>query len=103
MTFYRLSQQADLDLDRLYMFGFFTFGDQQADNYAVGLVKRLKDLAINPKQWPEVQEIRAGLHRSDYNVHSIDYRIELDDIFVVRILGHQHPHVLLEVECLAHY
>jgi len=93
---YKLSQLADLDLDRLYVFGFFTFGEQQADSYAEGLLERLEDIARNPRQWSEVQEISAGLRRSVYNVHSIYYRIKSNELIVVRILGHQDPKRIFE-------
>ncbi len=91
MAKYRLSKAADDDVDRLFVFGFTRFGLKQAENYVDGLYKRLDDVTESPGRWPVVAHIRAGLRRCAYGSHSIYYRIDPDEIVIVRILGREDP------------
>ncbi len=53
MASYRLTKAADDDLDRLFVFGFATFGLEQAEDYAAGLYERFDELCASPKRWPQ--------------------------------------------------
>ena len=88
---YKLSQAADEDLDRLFDHGIDRFGLDQAIEYWDGLNRRFSELAETPQQWQAVEYIRSGYRRSVYGSHSIYYRIEADEIVVVRILGQENP------------
>ncbi len=91
MANYRLSQAADEDLDRLFDHGIDRFGLDQAIEYLDGLIRRFSALAETPDQWQAVEHIRSGYRRSVYGSHSIYYRMDADDIVVVRILGQENP------------
>ncbi len=91
MAIYRLSQAADEDLDRLFDHGIDRFGLDQAIEYLDGLSRRFSELAETPNQWQAVEHIRPRYRRSVYGSHSIYYRIDADDIVVVRILGQENP------------
>jgi len=91
MAKYRLTIAADADIDRIFIFGFETFGLEQADRYVSGLYEHLDDLADNPKHGPAVEHIRAGCRRSVCGVHSVYYRIDPDEIVIMRILGREDP------------
>jgi len=91
MAKYRLTLAADADIDRLFIFGFETFGLEQANKYVSGLYEHLDDLAKNPKHWPAVEHLRAGCRRSVYSSHSIYYRIDSNEIVIMRILGRENP------------
>ncbi len=54
-------------------------------------MRRFSELAETPNQWQAVEHIRSGYRRSVYGSHSTYYRIEVDDIVVVRILGQENP------------
>ena len=49
MVTYKLNEVADEDLDHLYEYGVLCFGQDQADRYFDGLIKRFYELADNPK------------------------------------------------------
>ena len=91
MAKYRLTLAADADIDRIFIFGFQTFGLEQADRYVSNLYEHLDDLADNPKRWPAVEHIRAGHRRSVCGVHSVYYRIDPNEIIIMRILGREDP------------
>jgi toxin ParE1/3/4 len=94
MAGYRLSAKADEDLSRLYEYGILHYGQERADRYYSGLIERFEELTDNPRLWPSVAHIRPGYRRSVYGRHSIYYRIDPDDIVIVRILGRQDPQQL---------
>ncbi len=87
----RLSQAAAEDLHRLFDHGIDRFGLDQAIEYLDGLIRRFSKLAETPNQWQAVEHIRPGYRRSVYGSHSIYYRVEADEIVVVRILGQENP------------
>ncbi len=91
MAKYRLTLSADADIDRLFVFGFETFGLEQADKYVSGLYVHLEDLSNYPQRWPAVEHIREGYRRSIYRAHSIYFRIDSNEIVIVRILGREDP------------
>ncbi len=77
MANYKLTLAADADIDRLFAFGFETFGLEQAEKYVSGLYEHLDNLANYPKSWPTVEHIRKGYRRSVYKTHSIYYRFNI--------------------------
>lgn len=89
MGSYRLNEDADEDLDRLYEHGVLTFGLIQADHYYDGLIQRLYELVETPRLWQAVDHIRIGYRRSVYGSHSIYYRIVDDNVEIMRILGYE--------------
>ena len=89
MASYRLREKADEDLGRLYEYGVIHYGQDRADRYYDGLIERFEQLAENPRLYPAVDHIRPGYRRSVYGCHSIYYRIDQDEIVIVRILGQQ--------------
>ena len=94
MASYRLSDKADEDLSRLYEYGIIHYGQERADRYYSGLIERFEELTENPLLWQAVDHIRPGYRRSVYGRHSIYYRIDPDEIVIVRILGQQNPQQL---------
>ena len=91
MVNYKLNEEADKDLDRLYEYGVLSFGLDQADRYYEGLIERFYELVDNPKLWQAVDYIRTGYRRSVYASHSIYYRIDGDTVEIMRVLGKQDP------------
>ena len=89
MASYRLNEEADEDLDRLYEYGVLNFGLVQADRYYDELIQRFHELVETPCLWQAVDYIRAGYRRSVYGSYSIYYRIDGDNIEIMRILGHE--------------
>jgi len=89
MRKYRLSQAAKKDLIRIAKYGDEQFGIRQSDNYRDLLDQRFSMLVDNPDLYPLVEHIHPGYRRSVHQSHSIYYRIENQDIIIMRVLGRQ--------------
>ena len=88
MANYRLSQEAEDDLYRIWLYGLETFGQRQADSYYDAFFDRFEAIANNPYQYPEADE-RPSYRKSVCGVDTIYYRIESDVVMIIRILGRQ--------------
>lgn len=91
MANYSLSASADDDLGRLYTYGVLNFGLEQTESYTAGLIEHFELLAETPLLYQAVDDIRKGYRRSVYRAHSVYYRIDGNQIEIVRVLGHQDP------------
>jgi len=89
MATFKLNEEAEEDLERLYEYGILSFGLAQADRYYDGLIEHFYKLSENPYLWQAVDSIRIGYRRSVYIIHSIYFRIDGDTIEIMRILGSQ--------------
>lgn len=89
MENYRLSERADKDFESIYVFGLLNFGSRQADAYTDGMEARFEQIAAHPQLYPAVDHIRPGYRLSVYQSHSIYYRVDKNDVVVVRILRNQ--------------
>jgi len=89
MATFKLNEEAEEDLERLYEYGILSFGLTQADRYYDGLIEHFYKLSENPYLWQAVDSIRIGYRRSVYIIHSIYFRIDGDTIEIMRILGSQ--------------
>ena len=97
MAHYRLSRDAEEDLERLYEYGILNFGFLAADRYFDDLIAHLEDLAAHPQRFAAVDEIREGYRRSVFGVHSIYYKLPgRDPLLIARILGREDPDRQLE-------
>lgn len=85
----RLTKAADRDFESIFEFGIDHFGLEQAQAYQRGMIERFAQLAERPSLYPSVGHIRPGLRRSVYRSHSIYYRVEPEEIVIIRILGRQ--------------
>lgn len=87
---YRLSENAKLDLKRIYMHGLYMYGEVQADKYFNEFFERFEQLAEQPLLYPSVDEIRSGYRRSICGVDSIYYRISSgNSVEIMAIIGQQ--------------
>ncbi len=84
-----ISQEADQDLDNLYVDGFRRWGEVQADKYYDGLLSHFDDLCENPYLYRAVDEIRVGYRRSVYGKHSVFYRIIGSNIEVMGLVKYE--------------
>ena len=89
MGYYRLSHEAESDLIRIHQRGVREFGEARADQYFQEFFRRFEELARNPLLYPEVGNIRAGYRRSVCGVDSIYYRVNGQDVEIMRILSRQ--------------
>ncbi|WP_415811883.1 type II toxin-antitoxin system RelE/ParE family toxin [Litorimonas haliclonae] len=91
MASYRLAKSADLDFEQIFEYGIDTFGVKTAVSYQNRLLKHFDELAKQPLLYQAVNDVRQGYRRSVCGVHAIYYRIDPEEIVIVRILGRQNP------------
>ncbi|MGV8094940.1 MAG: type II toxin-antitoxin system RelE/ParE family toxin [Mangrovibacterium sp.] len=83
---YRLSQEADRDLEDIFDYTAREFGVDQAIAYVSEFEEVFVSLAVNPELGRNRDEIRNGLRSFVKGSHTIFYRILKNHIRVVRIL-----------------
>lgn len=94
MSSYRLSKAAENDLIQIAEYGYEQFGVTQSNKYRDQLKRRFVLIVKQPLFFPEVNHIHEGYRRSVCGSHSIYYKIEKDNILIVRILGRQDLNTL---------
>jgi toxin ParE1/3/4 len=82
---YRLSPQAEGDLERLYREGFDRFGEKQADYYALDLIKVFELLGENPRMARLRYEIDPPVRIHPHGSHMIVYEEVDDQVVILRI------------------
>lgn len=85
-----ISNEADQDLDNIYVDGFIQWGEVQADKYYDGLLTHFDDLCENPYLYRAVDEIRVGYRRSVYGKHSVFYRIVDSNIEIMGLVKYEN-------------
>ena len=87
-TKYVLSAKASSDIKAIAKYTIEKFGESQSLQYAQGLKKILTDLADTPELGRSYVAVKNKmLYRYRYKAHVIFYYQELNEIFVVRVLG----------------
>lgn len=86
---YKLSNEAKMDLARIYWRGVDEFGELQADRYYEALTHRFGDIAEAPYKYQSVDHIRENYRRSVCGVNSIYYRVSGGLTEIMRVLGRQ--------------
>ncbi|MGV8092914.1 MAG: type II toxin-antitoxin system RelE/ParE family toxin [Mangrovibacterium sp.] len=83
---YRLSGEADRDLEDIFDYTNRQFGIDQAIDYVSGFEEVFVSLATNPELGRKRDEIRKGLRSFVKGSHTIFYRVLKSHIRIVRIL-----------------
>ncbi|MGI9302301.1 MAG: type II toxin-antitoxin system RelE/ParE family toxin [Gammaproteobacteria bacterium] len=98
MAEYWLLDSAEVDLNEIADYTIENFGIEQARVYKDGLTRAFQLLAENPLIGSDQGHIRSNVRRFVHKSHAIYYRLDGDDVLVLRILGPgQDPlHQLLE-------
>lgn len=82
----KISKAASQDMENIYLYGFLTFGESQADIYMGALSDRFGLLCSNPEIGRLDARVNPAVRRFDFESHVIFYDAEDDHILVVRIL-----------------
>ena len=82
---YRLSQKAEADIRKLYVFGVKNFGVNHAERYFSGLFEAFEFLANFPLAARLRPELRGETRAHPYQSHLIFYRQDGTDIFIQRV------------------
>jgi len=88
---YRISKEALIDLEKIWLYTFEIWSKEQADHYFDLLMDEIEYLSENPKSGKDYNEIRKGYFRSRVKSHFIFYKINLknEEIEIIRILHQQ--------------
>lgn len=85
---FQLTLEAERDVVELYEFGTLRYGLAQATHYASGLREQFHFISQFPRSARERREARPPVRIFPYVSHIIAYRVENEDVLVVRVLHH---------------
>lgn len=88
---YKISKEAEKDLEKIWLYTFETWSLQQADYYYDLLMDEIEYLTENPKFGQDFSHLRIGYFRSRVKSHFIFYRLNLknNELEVIKILHQQ--------------
>ena len=88
---YKISKQAEIDLENIWLYTFEEWSIEQADYYFDLIMNEIEYISENPKSGKDYNEIRKGYFRSRVKSHFIFYRINFkeENIEIIRILHQQ--------------
>lgn len=89
MAKYRLSNVAKEDLIRIHQYGVEKFGLTQADNYYNSFFEYFEIIARQPFSFESVDYIKNGYRRCVCGADSIYFKIDLDSVEIMAIIGRQ--------------
>ncbi len=86
MSEYRLTQDADDDLLKMFIYGFETFGLTQAEEYRDGMIQCFELLADTPRLGRKADEFAPGSRRHEHAQHVIFYDEQPDGVLITGII-----------------
>ena len=86
---YKLNQQAKEDLQGIYEYGFYRWGEEQADNYFYAFFETFSKISEQPEAFQKVDHIREGYRRCVCGVDSIYFRLLNNQVEIMSVIGHQ--------------
>ena len=89
MSNYLISNEADEDLVRIFQYGMYQFGLDQADDYLSLLYSYFETIAQNPYSFEAVDHILIGYRRCVCKSNSIFYVVLGNTVEIRAIVGNQ--------------
>ena len=89
MANYKLSNTAKEDLIRIHQYSVKQFGEEQAEKYISALFHHFDIIASKPLAFESVGFIRKGYRRCICESESIFYRINIETVEIMAIVGRQ--------------
>ena len=89
MAKYKLSNAAKEDLIRIHHYGVKNFGMAQADKYFETFFEYFGLIARQPLSFESVDFIRTGYRRCVCGSDSIYYKVNVDEVEIMAIIGKQ--------------
>lgn len=83
---YRLTPEAERDLEAIWTYTFEQWDLEQAHDYVGRLIAAFEALTANPQRGQRVDHIRAGYRRRTVGRHAIYYRQTGYGVAVIRVL-----------------
>ena len=91
MMMFKISNEAQNDLEHIWLYTFETWSIEQADRYYNLILDEIEYLAENPSIGKDYSYIRKGYLRSKVKSHFIFYKINKKEnqIEIIRVLHQQ--------------
>ena len=91
MMMFKISNEAQNDLENIWLYTFKTWSTEQADRYYNLILDEIEYLAKNPDIGKDYSHVRKGYLRSKVKSHFIFYKINKKEnlIEIIRILHQQ--------------
>ena len=88
---YIISKEAAKDLEKIWLYTFENWSQQQADRYFNLIIDEIETITKDPQSGRDYSDVRRGYFRSRVKSHFIFYRINLKkkEIEIIRILHQQ--------------
>lgn len=88
---YRISKEASKDLEKIWLYTFENWSQEQADRYFNLIIDEIENITRDPLSGKDYNDIRKGYYRARVKSHFIFYRVnaERQEIEIVRILHQQ--------------
>lgn len=86
MSEYRFSEAAELDLREIYEFGYWEFGELQADKFYNKLFDRIELITNTPMLGKAADDIYPELRRFEFTPYVVFYQVREYGIYVLRLL-----------------
>lgn len=84
--FYLLTPRARRDLDAIWAYSVESWGEDQAERYLRGIQAAIETVADDPRRAIACDDIRPGYRKLHTGSHVIFFKVETDQVIVVRIL-----------------
>ncbi|GEM59039.1 plasmid stabilization protein [Flavobacterium columnare NBRC 100251 = ATCC 23463] len=86
---YDLSEQAKIDLLRIYEYGIGQFGLDQADKYFDMMHDCFNKIAKNPYLFPLASNIKSNYYKCVCGIDTIYYKVVTNGVIITTIVGRQ--------------
>lgn len=86
---YRISETALRDLQEIKKYGIKTFGHKNAIKYIEAIRDKIRLIARLPLIYQELDHIRPNYRRAIHKSHSIYFKIENEQVIIMRVIGKQ--------------
>lgn len=88
---YKISIEAQSDIEKIWLYTFETWSLEQADRYYDLIFDEIEFITENPKSGIDYNDVRKGYYRSKVKSHYIFYKINQkeEEIEIIRILHQQ--------------
>ena len=85
---FKLSKEAENDLENIWLYTFENWSTEQADRYLNLIMDEIEYLCIKPESGMNFGNIRKGYFRSKVKSHFLFYRInpKKEELEIIRIL-----------------
>ncbi len=83
---YKISRQALLDIENIWLYTFENWSIEQADRYYNLLMNEIEYIADNPTSGRDYGHVRKGYFRTKVKSHYIFYKVRKNGVEIIRIL-----------------